>query len=680
MTNSKSTKRALLSSAFAILICVAMLIGTTFAWFTDTASTAVNKIQAGTLDVALEMKNSEGNWVSAEGETLNFVKAPGAEAEKILWEPGCTYELPKLRVKNNGNLALKYKVLITGIKGDAKLNEAIEWTIGDVASGEEQHLLAGANNEFIIKGHMKEDAGNEYQGLSIDGISITVYATQDTVEHDSKVDTYDDGAEYPIEAVTAIETKDKDGATVTKADVILESAATVKVSNTEIRPLARAVVPAGVKVTNDATKLALKIVKTANPDGFTINTGMRAQTYDIKIIGVAEDNTMTIPVTLYIGKELLGVKLYHNSVLMSGYTYDANTGFISFKTATFSPFTIASYVKATTVDSAASLKTAVANAKSNDVIVLSENISLNRNYIQIEKPITVDLNGNTITQKGYATFVVKNGSDLTVTNGKFILEGSQPRAIVMGKGNFYGVDYNSAGGHVTVENVDFDVKGSQAVAISAGTNTGECLTINGGTYTVSGSQAKALDIGNCHAKISGIQIDVTGDADGINLSSVLEDTLVDISNSTVKVLGVSPFYDQDCINISGTNVNLTNCKLIVGSAAKSGRNIEMSANNWFDSKLTIRSCEIINESTGTAIHNNFGSPASFAHFTTTELYDTSVTAKYPFGSYKHNDSTAMFVVHSGSYSGKVPSPYYQVVLAEGSTCTNANGIYTVTKN
>ena len=203
MTNSKSTKRALLSSAFAVLICVAMLIGTTFAWFTDTASTAVNKIQAGNLDVALEMYDTvQGKWVSAEGETLSFVKAPGAEAEEILWEPGCTYELPKLRVKNNGNLALKYKVLITGIKGDAKLNEAIEWTIGDAACGEEQRLLAGADNEFIIKGHMKEDAGNEYQGLSIDGISITVYATQDTVEHDSKDNTYDEGAEYNTTIVT----------------------------------------------------------------------------------------------------------------------------------------------------------------------------------------------------------------------------------------------------------------------------------------------------------------------------------------------------------------------------------------------------------------------------------------------------------------------------------------------
>ena len=69
MTSSKSTKRALVSSALAILMCVAMLIGTTFAWFTDTASTAVNKIQAGTLDV--QLLDGQGN--SLEGATLKGV-------------------------------------------------------------------------------------------------------------------------------------------------------------------------------------------------------------------------------------------------------------------------------------------------------------------------------------------------------------------------------------------------------------------------------------------------------------------------------------------------------------------------------------------------------------------------------------------------------------------------------
>ena len=69
MTSSKSTKRALLTSVLALLMCVTMLIGTTFAWFTDSASTAVSKIQAGTLDVALEMHDGT-DWVSAEGKTV----------------------------------------------------------------------------------------------------------------------------------------------------------------------------------------------------------------------------------------------------------------------------------------------------------------------------------------------------------------------------------------------------------------------------------------------------------------------------------------------------------------------------------------------------------------------------------------------------------------------------------
>mgnify|MGYP000653442516 CR=1 FL=1 len=194
MTNRKSTKRALLGSIMAMVLCLAMLVGATFAWFTDTASTGVNKIQAGNLDVALEMKDASGNWVSAEGKTLDFVKA--AAGEQVLWEPGCTYTLPELRVVNNGNLALKYMIKITGIKGDAKLNEAIEWTIGDVAMGAEQHLKAGESNEFTIKGHMKESAGNEYMDLTISGISITVYATQDTVESDSFHNQYDKNAAY----------------------------------------------------------------------------------------------------------------------------------------------------------------------------------------------------------------------------------------------------------------------------------------------------------------------------------------------------------------------------------------------------------------------------------------------------------------------------------------------------
>ncbi len=220
MTKSKNTKRALLASIISMLMCFTMLIGSTFAWFTDTATTNVNKIQAGTLKIALEMYDeANGEWVDAEGKTLEFVKSEDApEGEAILWEPGVTYKLPKLRVRNDGNLALKFMVEVTGIDGDAKLNEAIEWefsydmTEGNPAAVDYQNdsIVWGLYNkgDFLglnISGHMKEEAGNEYQGLSIEGCSITVVATQLTAEYDSNNNTYDESATYPT--VTVVESQ-----------------------------------------------------------------------------------------------------------------------------------------------------------------------------------------------------------------------------------------------------------------------------------------------------------------------------------------------------------------------------------------------------------------------------------------------------------------------------------------
>ena len=113
------------------------------------------------------------------------------------------------------NLALKYKVIINGIKGDAKLNEAIDWTItygnesdkltGDINGFEYKMLPKAAGDAdypsqtFTIKGTMKQEAGNEYQGLSIDGIGITVVATQYTYEKDSIGDQYDANANATIQ-------------------------------------------------------------------------------------------------------------------------------------------------------------------------------------------------------------------------------------------------------------------------------------------------------------------------------------------------------------------------------------------------------------------------------------------------------------------------------------------------
>ena len=336
MTNRKSTKRALLGSIMAMVLCLAMLVGATFAWFTDTASTGVNKIQAGKLDVVLEMQNADGKWVSAEGKTLDFVKAADAKGEAILWEPGCTYELPALQIRNNGNLALKYKVIITGINGSAKLNKAIEWTIGDAAMGTEQHLAAGESNAFTIKGHMKESAGNEYMNESIDGIAITVVATQDTVESDSFDKDYDADAEYPVVAVANVNTN---GDTVLKDK---EEDHTIQVT-----------VPAGA-LDEGVQSLKLEVVKSATPAGVEVASTESSQSYEVTMKdqsgNAVSTNGTLMTVEMNVGKNRTALKLYHDGEKMtkdSGtltdaadhYVYDAATGYVTMKVSHFSPFT-----------------------------------------------------------------------------------------------------------------------------------------------------------------------------------------------------------------------------------------------------------------------------------------------------------------------------------------------------
>ncbi len=193
MFNSKNTKRSLLMSALAIVLCVSMLVGSTFAWFTDTATTGVNTIQSGTLDIELLMYDG-ANWVNAENQTLNFISANGNQ--NILWEPGCTYELPALKVVNNGNLSLKYQIHITGIEGDAKLLEVIDFTIENEGSLSGTLAPEAETAAITLIGSMSKDANNDYQGLTLDAISITVVATQMTAEFDSYDNQYDALATY----------------------------------------------------------------------------------------------------------------------------------------------------------------------------------------------------------------------------------------------------------------------------------------------------------------------------------------------------------------------------------------------------------------------------------------------------------------------------------------------------
>ena len=247
MNHKRTTTRTLALSLLVMLLCVAMLVGTTFAWFTDSASTAVNKIQAGTLDVALEMKDAQGNWVTAEGQTLSWIKAADAPAnETLLWEPGCTYELPAVKVVNKGSLALKYKVIISAASGDRALANVLDVMLNGQSTGNTladalfttdpdgfAHGEISANSdsgELKIALHMMESAGNEYQGLSIEGIAITVVATQDTVEYDSNDNQYDADAVYSVSVKTQADLEkalNSDGA----VKITIEKDANVAINN-----------------------------------------------------------------------------------------------------------------------------------------------------------------------------------------------------------------------------------------------------------------------------------------------------------------------------------------------------------------------------------------------------------------------------------------------------------------
>ena len=244
MNNKRATKRALLTSIMALVMCVVMLVGTTFAWFTDTASTGVNKIQAGNLDVELEYKNSD-TAVFTKADKNTEVFKDGA-----LWEPGHV-EYVVLKVSNAGSLALKYKLGIniagetgsTNVLGNEfKLSDYIKFGVvdEDLSGKTRDEMVAAVTDGKLIKGGytsgetrlypevtpavdgqasekvvtlvvwMPKSVGNEANhktevtAPSID-LGISVAATQDTVEKDSFDNTYDKDAVYPIVAMDTLQ-------------------------------------------------------------------------------------------------------------------------------------------------------------------------------------------------------------------------------------------------------------------------------------------------------------------------------------------------------------------------------------------------------------------------------------------------------------------------------------------
>ena len=147
MTKKRRTRRALINSVISLLICFSMLLGTTFAWFTDEEKSGVNKIMSGNLDVELTHEKIDGTPEKVTENTVLFLDAKG---EEIIWEPGVVaYE--NLSISNVGNLALKYNLSINVANENAtkdgghKLSEVLRYAVL------EEKIEKGATRKDVLK-------------------------------------------------------------------------------------------------------------------------------------------------------------------------------------------------------------------------------------------------------------------------------------------------------------------------------------------------------------------------------------------------------------------------------------------------------------------------------------------------------------------------------------------------
>ncbi len=230
MTNSKHTKKALLSSVVALLLCFTMLLGATFAWFTDNVSSKGNIIKSGDLEVGMYWAEGGADVASAEWKDASV----GAIFDYDLWEPGYV-QARHLKIVNEGSLALKYELRILANGVVSELADVIDvyyvapaekldrvaiknttaplvklGTLSEVLNGTNENAIVnkvsgsllqpGDDDTLTIAFKMQEDAGNEYENLSIGSdFIVQLIATQEQAEFDSFGKDYDADARYPAQ-------------------------------------------------------------------------------------------------------------------------------------------------------------------------------------------------------------------------------------------------------------------------------------------------------------------------------------------------------------------------------------------------------------------------------------------------------------------------------------------------
>lgn len=378
MEKTKNLKTRLISSLLILAMLVSSLIGTTFAWFTDSVSSSNNKIISGSLSVDLELLDKKtGEWSSIKESHTPIFNYDN-------WEPGYV-DAKIMRVENEGSLALKWKAMFVSEKALSELADVIDvyvraygvlpdatgvaypadrsldgyekvGTVAQFVNTIEQttygNLEAGQSAYLGIALKMQETAGNEYQKKEIGAFDIQIVATQLASEEDSFGKDYDDDAKWP-ENVTVGNTASvnvKLNADNTLADPTDMTSDDGKIS---------ASLQAGTKMKAGATEAKLIVTDLEESKAnITLNENEAKLSLDVHVEGVAEDNTTVIKVylaeALPKGLNMGNYKLYHvdkgNTVEMTlindsanmahnTYEYDPATGDVVLYMATFSEVT-----------------------------------------------------------------------------------------------------------------------------------------------------------------------------------------------------------------------------------------------------------------------------------------------------------------------------------------------------
>ena len=334
MTQKKGTKRALLLSILALVMCCSMLIGSTYAWFTDSVTSTGNVITSGTLNVTFEWADGKEDVASANWKDAS----KGAIFDYANWEPGYV-AVRHIKIANDGTLALKYQLSIEATGTVSDLSDVIDvyyidpaqqvagradlsnltklGTLTQVLAGFEQSgagtLEEGQADIVTLALKMQESAGNDYQDKEIgSSFKIKLFATQLDFEEDTFDNSYDEGAEYPL--VTAEKKDDLETSlTVGKYTVKIPEEAedgqySVEVTNEKFLTNAE-----------NETELSFDVALMLDGDEVEPEAGVL---YDVYV---------------EVGTLLNITEVTHNG---SPITFDYSNGIVHFVTDSFSPFAI----------------------------------------------------------------------------------------------------------------------------------------------------------------------------------------------------------------------------------------------------------------------------------------------------------------------------------------------------